>query len=88
MGHKCKDDDIYGSLVIPKLAVLTMMDFFSPLQSHREQKSTKTSCEEALEECQWQGGGEQEQRTHTCKTTEASSPLLEKKRKLSLEEKI
>lgn len=38
-------EDIYGSLVIPKLAILTMMVF---LQSHSEQKSTKTSCKEVL----------------------------------------
>lgn len=38
--------DIYGSSVIPKLVILTMMVF---LQSHCEQKSTKTSCEGVLE---------------------------------------
>lgn len=38
--------DIYGSLVFPKLAFLTMMVF---LQSHCEQRSTKTSCKEVLE---------------------------------------
>lgn len=43
----CKHcEDIYGLLVIPKLATLTMMVF---LQSHCKQKSPKTSCKEVLE---------------------------------------
>lgn len=41
--HKYREG-IYGSLVIPKLAILTMMVF---LQSRCEQKSTK-SCKEVL----------------------------------------
>lgn len=38
-------------------------DGLFPLQSDCEQKSTRTSCGEVLEECQWRRGGEQQQRT-------------------------